>query len=537
MKRLLLCLLFSVTSALLAADAYLEIPRAAILPTLDGTLDKEEWKDAVEVTGLQLTNDLGLAREQTRYYLKWTPEFLYVAADCLDANPSVINPALPYNDCLELFFMAPGEQDVVHWLFYATGGHTLDYVDVEYGSGYRGEIGEVKSATCIGEKGWTLECRIPAQSFFLDAFPSKYLYRFNLYRSFSDNGTKRTDGRPAEFSGFRHVRGQLLKPKDFAQLRLGEATETPLRLERMDARGLAVTAPQDAQVLVAFPGESRQVSLSPEGRFATEFPQGCPEVTVRVNRKDGTPLLVNDYHFFPKDEAMLQAQREAQAAQAGLGVDLRGEMTRVFRDMPYVSQGQESFALTAARNEQENFQVVLYTGKDAVEGITLSLEDLRGENGEVLPASCCRFFLEEEAIADPMGYPSVRGAGNYPDPLYPLEDALSLAPMEVRGVWVSLRVPENQAPGKYRGNLVVRSQGQGERKLPLSLQVWDFALPQKQSMRTVFSIWEREIYNLHFAGTKRTPEDFADTIHKYAMMLVEHRLTPIVFKTDRLLPR
>ena len=534
---LLLLLLFPMASLFRATDAYLEIPRATIIPTLDGNLKPEEWKDAVELTGLQLTNDQGLAREQTRYYLKWTPEFLYVGAFCQDANPAEINPERPYNDCLELFFMAPGEQDVVHWLFYATGGSTLDYIDAEYGSGYRGEPGEVQSATQIGKEGWTLECRIPACSFFLDAFPDKYLYRFNLHRSFSDNGTHRPDGRPAEFSSFRYIRGQLLKPRDSAYLRMGTAAETPLRMERLSIQGMTLNAPADAQVLADFSGEVRTVSLSPEGRFALDFPQGCDQVTLRVSRKDGSPLLVNDYHFFPVDEASLQARRAIQAAQKGLGVEPRGAMVRVFRDLPYVPQGGEKVELTAARNEQENFQVVLFTGKEAVEGITLEAGELRGEGGAVLPASCWRLFLEEEALADSVGYPSVRGAGAYPDPLYPLESPLSLAPMEVRAVWANLRIPEESPAGKYQGEIRVLAQGQELRRIPVSLQVWDFALPRKQSMRTAFSIWEREIYNLHFAGTGRTPEEFRQTIHQYALMLLDNRLSPIIFKTDRLLPR
>ncbi|MGN0867390.1 MAG: glycoside hydrolase domain-containing protein [Oligosphaeraceae bacterium] len=538
MKKSLLCLLcLALVPALPAVDAFLEIPRATVVPVIDGNLAGDEWRDAVELTGLQLTNDRGLAREQTRYFLKWTPDFLYVGAFCQDANPAVLDPARPYNDCLELFLMAPGEQDVVHWLFYATGGSTLDYIDAEYGSGYRGERGEVESATQVGEKGWSLECRIPARSFFLDFFPDKYLYRMNLHRCFSDNGTHRTDGRPAEFSSFRYIRGQLLKPRDAAWMRLGAAAETPLRLKRLDARGMALEAPQDAQVLVASPGNVQVVPPSPEGGFALDFPEGCPEVTLRVLRKDGTPLLANDYRFFPGDDARREEARRVQAAQTGLGVDVRGAMTRVFQDLPYASQGAGSVALTAAKNEQENFQVVLFTGKEPVEGVTLEMEELKGEDGAVLPPSLWQLFLEEDAVADSVGYPNVRGAGLYPDPLHPLAQPLSLEPMSVRRVWASLRVPEECAAGTYTGSLVVRRQGEVCRRISVSCRVWDFSLPRRQSMRSAFAIWEREIYNLHFAGTDRTAEEFAQTIHKYALMLLEHRLSPIVFKTDRLLPR
>lgn len=535
MKKFFSTLLLGGTVAALSAGNLLEIPAAGKVPVIDGVMAPSEWDDAAVFTGLQLTNDRGLANEQTKFYMKWDKDFIYIAAVCRDSNVSGISSKLPYDDCLEFFFMAPGELDVVHWLVYATGGNTLDFIDSEYGSGYRGNPGRIKNEAKINRNDWTIECRIPAESFFKEFFNPKYSYKFNVHRSFSTNGTVRPDGRPAEFSSFSHVRGQLLKPHDFAELRLNPKTVTPVRLERLDRDGMSLTAEQGSTVLLTF--ENGQTVNIPErdGKFSCDFPGDCTGLTLRVLRKDGETLFSNRYRFFPVDAETPKKIAAEQSKIQGLGVDVVNSMERIFHTRPYAKQGG-SIELTAARNERENFQLVLFTGKDAVRDITVRASEFRNAEGKVLPASIWELYREGYAIADPVGYPNCNGVGDYPDPLYPLAP-LSLEPMQVRAVWAGFRVPADAAPGDYTGTVTVSAEGKTVRTVKVALKVWDFAIPKKQSLRTAFSVWEREIYNLYFAGKERSAEEFQKTVHRYGMMLAEHRLSPLVFKTDRLLPK
>lgn len=535
MKKFFSTLLLGGTVAALSAGNLLEIPAAGKVPVIDGVMAPSEWDDAAVFTGLQLTNDRGLANEQTKFYMKWDKDFIYIAAVCRDSNVSGISSKLPYDDCLEFFFMAPGELDVVHWLVYATGGNTLDFIDSEYGSGYRGTPGRIKNEAKINRNDWTIECRIPAESFFKEFFDPKYSYKFNVHRSFSTNGTVRPDGRPAEFSSFSHVRGQLLKPHDFAELRLNPKTVTPVRLERLDRDGMSLTAEQGSTVLLTF--ENGQTVNIPErdGKFSCDFPGDCTGLTLRVLRKDGETLFCNRYRFFPVDAETPKKIAAEQSKIQGLGVDVVNSMERIFHTRPYAKQGG-SIELTAARNERENFQLVLFTGKDAVRDITVRASEFRNAEGKVLPASIWELYREGYAIADPVGYPNCNGVGDYPDPLYPLAP-LSLEPMQVRAVWAGFKVPADAAPGDYTGTVTVSAEGKTVRTVKVALKVWDFAIPKKQSLRTAFSVWEREIYNLYFAGKERSAEEFQKTVHRYGMMLAEHRLSPLVFKTDRLLPK
>lgn len=383
MKKFFSTLLLGGTVAALSAGNLLEIPAAGKVPVIDGVMAPSEWDDAAVFTGLQLTNDRGLANEQTKFYMKWDKDFIYIAAVCRDSNVSGISSKLPYDDCLEFFFMAPGELDVVHWLVYATGGNTLDFIDSEYGSGYRGNPGRIKNEAKINRNDWTIECRIPAESFFKEFFDPKYSYKFNVHRSFSTNGTVRPDGRPAEFSSFSHVRGQLLKPHDFAELRLNPKTVTPVRLERLDRDGMSLTAEQGSTVLLTF--ENGQTVNIPErdGKFSCDFPGDCTGLTLRVLRKDGEALFSNRYRFFPVDAETPKKIAAEQSKIQGLGVDVVNSMERIFHTRPYAKQGG-SIELTAARNERENFQLVLFTGK------TRSGTLQSGRRSSAMPkARCC----------------------------------------------------------------------------------------------------------------------------------------------------
>lgn len=159
MKKHFFLSLLCASAATLSAGNLLEIPAAAATPVIDGVMAPAEWDDAAVFTGLQLTNDRGLANEQTRFYMKWDKDFIYIAAVCNDSNVKGISSKIPYDDCLEFFFMAPGELDVVHWLVYATGGNTLDFIDSEYGSGYRGNPGRIKK--CGEDQPERLDDRMP----------------------------------------------------------------------------------------------------------------------------------------------------------------------------------------------------------------------------------------------------------------------------------------------------------------------------------------------------------------------------------------
>ena len=84
-----ICLLLFSCMLLLGGEAYrLELPHLKRVPVLDGVISGGEWEDAASFTGMQLTTDRGLATEQSRFYMKWDKDYIYIAAICADSNIS-----------------------------------------------------------------------------------------------------------------------------------------------------------------------------------------------------------------------------------------------------------------------------------------------------------------------------------------------------------------------------------------------------------------------------------------------------------------
>ena len=510
MKRIACAGALALACGALAAQTTLEIPQAGVAPTLDGELSEGEWDDAATVTGLRRTDNLGFAREQTRFYLKWDADFIYLAAVCADSNVKDLHLKSPYDDCLEIFLQATGSGDVTHWLLSANGKATGILVDAEFGSGLRKPHGSVTSAVKANEGDWTLECRIPAESVGRQPF-GRHPLRFNACRSFNESGHVRRDGRGPEYGCFAPVSGQLFKPLDFAELKFGGRTGEPVRQLKADESGCAFAPMAGARTLAVTNGAS---------------------VTWTVIR--GDEIVFKNRYDRPAEYERNPGSSARQSAAEGLGLDVVGSMRRVYAQDPYFGENR-SVSLSAARNEREAFQIVSFAGTSGVRSVTFEPGALRTAAGDVIPAERWTLYREGTMIADPVGYPTTHGPGEYPDPLYPI-GPFDLAPMQVQPVWAEIRTAETDRPGEYEGEILVRQDGRPVGTVRVRLTVWDFALPKRQSFRTAFNVWEREFYRLYFEGKGRPVSELIDVVDAYATMLADHRLTPSVFRNPNLLP-
>ena len=501
-------------ASVFAATPVLTVPKARMTPEVDGVLSPGEWDDAALVTGTQLTSDRGFATEQTRFYLKWDVHNLYLAAVCSDSNVAGIDLEKPYNDCIELFLVEPGSADVTQWILYAAGKADAIRVDAEYGAGYVTPNGKAETSTRINAGDWTIECRIPAESFSRAALTTRYPLRFNVYRSFNENGMRRRDGRGPEYGGFVHVSGQLCKPLDFAELNLAEAMPEPVRMLRADDSGCAFAPIAGARVMAVTNGNSTTWMIA-----------------------KGEDVLFRNRYDRPLDRAA--GQKEAHALQRGvkgLAVNVFDSMTSIDPSAAYAPQAEPpGVRLMVAQNEREAVQLQLLAGEGDVKNVTVRVGDFLSGKGERLPASAWTLSRADTVVADPVGYPSTHGAGDYYDPLRPFT-SLMVPALKHAVVWVEVRTGQDASPGIYKGDIVVECEGRNVATIPVVVEVRAFALPRKQSFRTAFNLWEREIYRIGFEGKKRSPEEFAKLIEDYLMVLVDHRVAPLVNRNLNLLP-
>ena len=180
-------------------------------------------------------------------------------------------------------------------------------------------------------------------------------------------------------------------------------------------------------------------------------------------------------------------------------------------------------SLRAARNELEAFQVVIRGPATQVRVEASPLVSPQGAIDDVK--------LYREELID-VRQPSAvdGGAGRWPDALVPAVDdvvgeARDAFPFDVpagesRAVWVEYRVPGGAASAVYRGAVKVASAA-GETNVPVTLAVWDFALPSTSSLKTHFGL----AYGLVAQGHGVSGDADAELRARYAQLGLDHRIS------------
>jgi len=183
----------------------------------------------------------------------------------------------------------------------------------------------------------------------------------------------------------------------------------------------------------------------------------------------------------------------------------------------FASPFADSYALSAARNEHESFQAIVFPVSEALHEVTWELSPITNANGDAIPATVRMVgYVDTKKPSYPVEF-----TGWWPDPLLDFMDSAKEVPVgEVLPLWVTVDVPDDAAAGLYRGKLTVQASNASARAMDITLEVWDFALPKNTHLRTALS-WRGHLPQLY-------PEDQADamTAKYHEWMLEEYHLNP-----------
>lgn len=195
--------------------------------------------------------------------------------------------------------------------------------------------------------------------------------------------------------------------------------------------------------------------------------------------------------------------------------------------------------LGAARNEWVSFQI-LFRSDSALSGVNLQAADLVGPGGTILAGTDTRLYREHQLHLETGTYRNDHFKPDwYPDPLIPFRNPLTgkklvgarigAAPFdspanETHGFWVDIYVPTNAPAGVYRGVYRVTNDPGNARDIPVSLTVWDFALPQTPTLVTAFGSPRLRNYYRDRAKNENEPEpaDWSSVDRQCAEMLSEN---------------
>ena len=157
---------------------------------------------------------------------------------------------------------------------------------------------------------------------------------------------------------------------------------------------------------------------------------------------------------------------------------------RIYREdgLPEYAQPATEIAVAAARGEEEFFQLVALPAGDLA-AVDLSATDLVGHT--TIAADHVRWW--------PVGYANIKVAhrpetrlGLTPDPL--LDPAPVPAPQGQNTTFcVGIRVPRHAGAGLYHGAVALRAGDHELARVPVSLRVHDFALPEDPTFRTLIT--------------------------------------------------
>jgi len=242
---------------------------------------------------------------------------------------------------------------------------------------------------------------------------------------------------------------------------------------------------------------------------------------------------------------LFQSPTPAVGADApqGLSVWTLTGLERALRDTP---GGQTHKAVVrAARNEWESFQIALRSERpvrilDVVPGT------LMAASGVVLPPEAVRLFREHQLhITHPTYRNKEFRPGWYPDALIPFRHPLTgerlsgarftgvpfdLPAGQTHAFWVDIHIPRDAAPGRYAGEFSVKVAGAAPVVVPVEVEVWDFALPDRPAMYTQFGSpadrMRRYYRDLVKRGVVKRIPDFKPIYEQCARLMVDHRLNP-----------
>ena len=229
------------------------------------------------------------------------------------------------------------------------------------------------------------------------------------------------------------------------------------------------------------------------------------------------------------DDTVLNDPRSGYwlAQTADLGVWWCESGWKVGRDrpVPAPTKGKPSpVKVAAARGEYEAVQVVLHPERDG-ELLAAELSLLKRRWGR--PAAITGTIDEVAYVEVTKPTDKTCVTGWYPDPLPPLRTPLALRAGQNQPLWLTFHVGREVKAGDYSAKLKLRTSN-GESSVPVTVQVFDFTLPEESHLRSALGMGNGVINRYHRLTEQADKELVYD---KYLQNFAAHRISPYSFFT------
>jgi hypothetical protein len=204
------------------------------------------------------------------------------------------------------------------------------------------------------------------------------------------------------------------------------------------------------------------------------------------------------------------------------GVTVTHSMNKILRDGMYTYPVSDKIGISAARNEYESFQLVVQPFGKGINGLKVSASDLISEKGDRIPESEIEISLVEYNLVDRQPSYVIDYEGWHPDPLMPVNAPIDIKDDEIsRPFWITVYVPEDAAPGTYRGTIQCETHGGIGPFVSVLLNVWDFGLPTEPHLKT--HTWDGLETMTDFYDVEEVPLEW---YLNFCEVLLKNKLSP-----------
>lgn len=180
----------------------------------------------------------------------------------------------------------------------------------------------------------------------------------------------------------------------------------------------------------------------------------------------------------------------------------------------------EAMVIRTARNEAEAAQLTVRPA-EALTKLVVEPTDLTAPGGKVIGAGNIE-VLEVRYVHVTRPTDKSATAGYWPDPLPPLPGPLNLAAGRNQPFWIRVKAPRDATAGIYEGKVLLRADG-FRAAVPLKVEVYDFALPDRMTCTTAFGFSPGNVFryqNISDAQQKR------EVLEKYWASFSAHHVSP-----------
>jgi len=231
----------------------------------------------------------------------------------------------------------------------------------------------------------------------------------------------------------------------------------------------------------------------------------------------------------------------SKTSESSLTIWAEGNTIKIKSDDPVKPISSDGVVVKACRNEYEPFQLIITAGNEKLKNVSVEISDLvdgygnkiRKENITMFRVWYIKCYHRSNGLGD---------AGEWPDGLIPFVNPYT--PSEMIGIpfdvfpgknqpiWVKIYVPKNTEPGIYTATISINADNENTQKIPLTLQVWNFTLPDETHIKAVYSIEQGLSLHQYFNAEYNSIEH-NKLREKYYDLLADNRLSPgiIYYKT------